>query len=998
MALDFPYPPTLNATYGRWRFDGQAWVLRDDPAAPFVSKAGDTMGGALEVMFGTPPGDDDATPKKYVDDAIAATALYQGTWVVATNTPDLTQTALQHNGWAWVAITTDPHTLEATTVALPGVPIGTMVGNGDRIVWSTGDAAFALIRSPGLTQTEADARFVQLAGSTMTGALTLSGNTAAAPAGNLQPVPLQQMNTALGNYVLKAGDTMTGSLAITGATSDLSVSRDATVTRDLTVTRASSFGAPTTPLTTVGSVNTSNNFYINGEAVPTAARLNALGIVRGRGGSTTYQGTAGDQFREVAQITVNTTAGNQMGTYALPISSVHGNGSSYRFIRCPVFAMGFGTAPNLTYAGDLYERTSGNIYGRLWIKRDDTVTNMWRVAVSLGQYVDITVGTLSALSMQNLPAPTITYNYLTVTSADLTATWTACDNVDMTDAIGRAYFAELGVNAAAFPTTPNEAADPPVVGANWAPATGGTATSAFTHTANSAAPLAWPVTIAAGNWYQILFTITNTNQTLSTQVQWHFRNGATVTTGQQLLRASALGSTTINVLASANFTHLVAVPTITWEGVLTLTRITRRAATTTALENSETLRLKNWSTIIRGDNSRYDGGGGRVASGANNIAFGWNAMQDLSTGTQNIAIGTEAMSQITTASNNVAVGYWAGTISNGSQNVAVGAHALRDNTIGSNNVAVGHLALASTGAQSGNVAVGQAAQELNSLGNGNVAVGYQALRSNQVGVNSTAVGYQALSACLVDNNDAFGFRALQGATYASANVALGYYALNANGWGNGNTAVGHCALQNVSNHWNAALGYYAGRYMGTGTAANADSTHGIFIGSDCRPLAAGSQREIVIGAGAVGGGSASVTIGTTAYTGTHRTNVAWTVGLSDVRGKENIELADLDRCLDAVKRLPVKRWRWRDFVGDRQDKNETGWLADDVEHVFPKSVNIVDEHFPDRDLKDCKHHNAHHVALPTLWGAVQRLIEKNEALEREVSELRHGINRGRTKH
>jgi len=161
----------------------------------------------------------------------------------------------------------------------------------------------------------------------------------------------------------------------------------------------------------------------------------------------------------------------------------------------------------------------------------------------------------------------------------------------------------------------------------------------------------------------------------------------------------------------------------------------------------------------------------------------------------------------------------------------------------------------------------------------------------------------------------------------------------------------------------------------------------VFLGTDARPGNFGNtqQNQIVIGSGAISGGDHTVTIGTATSTGSHRVQVAWTVGISDVRGKEEIEPANRDTCIETVKAMPVKRWKWRDFL-NRPNQHEVGWIADDVERIFPKSVSVVDEQFADRVIEDCKHHNVHHEALPTLWAAVQRLIERIEELERERDE------------
>ncbi|MFN3661116.1 MAG: tail fiber domain-containing protein, partial [Brevinematales bacterium] len=66
----------------------------------------------------------------------------------------------------------------------------------------------------------------------------------------------------------------------------------------------------------------------------------------------------------------------------------------------------------------------------------------------------------------------------------------------------------------------------------------------------------------------------------------------------------------------------------------------------------------------------------------------------------------------------------------------------------------------------------------------------------------------------------------------------------------------------------------------------------------------------------------------------------WTIS-SDERLKTNLSLADLDRCYEIVKTLPLKRFTWKDDVyspDEVQDRSKIGWLASDVQAVFPKAI------------------------------------------------------------
>jgi hypothetical protein len=109
----------------------------------------------------------------------------------------------------------------------------------------------------------------------------------------------------------------------------------------------------------------------------------------------------------------------------------------------------------------------------------------------------------------------------------------------------------------------------------------------------------------------------------------------------------------------------------------------------------------------------------------------------------------------------------------------------------------------------------------------------------------------------------------------------------------------------------------------------------------------------------------------------------WTVP-SDERLKKDIILADLDRCYEIVRDLPLKRFTWRDDVYTAEqvpDRSKLGWIAQDVEKVFPKAITITEHKISDDEIiKDCRGLNADQL-YAVLWGAVQKLQLKVAALE-----------------
>ena len=152
----------------------------------------------------------------------------------------------------------------------------------------------------------------------------------------------------------------------------------------------------------------------------------------------------------------------------------------------------------------------------------------------------------------------------------------------------------------------------------------------------------------------------------------------------------------------------------------------------------------------------------------------------------------------------------------------------------------------------------------------------------------------------------------------------------------------------------------------------------------------------------------------------------WTI-VSDERIKEKIELADLDLCYEAVKNIPLKRFKWKDEVYTEEqvkDRRKLGWIAQDVEAVFPKAVsthefkynqvfeetiipaveevlddegNVTTPAQPERIekgelisedvIEDCRDLNSDQL-YAAMYGAIQKLMIKVETLETELAALK----------
>ena len=149
----------------------------------------------------------------------------------------------------------------------------------------------------------------------------------------------------------------------------------------------------------------------------------------------------------------------------------------------------------------------------------------------------------------------------------------------------------------------------------------------------------------------------------------------------------------------------------------------------------------------------------------------------------------------------------------------------------------------------------------------------------------------------------------------------------------------------------------------------------------------------------------------------------WTIA-SDQRLKTNITNADNDRCYEIVKQVPLKRYTWKNEVYSQdkvKDRSKLGWIAQDVEAVFPKAVGtnrfaynqvfedvvtpeldsdgnaVLDENgvaktktekrlVSEEVIEDCKDLNSDQI-YAAMYGTIQKLIEKVETLEAKVAAL-----------
>jgi hypothetical protein len=119
-------------------------------------------------------------------------------------------------------------------------------------------------------------------------------------------------------------------------------------------------------------------------------------------------------------------------------------------------------------------------------------------------------------------------------------------------------------------------------------------------------------------------------------------------------------------------------------------------------------------------------------------------------------------------------------------------------------------------------------------------------------------------------------------------------------------------------------------------------------------------------------------------------SATWTI-TSDERLKTNITSANIDRCYDIVKQLPLRRFTWNtNIVNDFniKDKTKIGWIAQEVEKVFPKAVDVKDAY----GFADCKTLNSDQL-YAVVYGAVQKLQFVSEDLKTNNTLLSDRMNK-----
>ncbi len=114
----------------------------------------------------------------------------------------------------------------------------------------------------------------------------------------------------------------------------------------------------------------------------------------------------------------------------------------------------------------------------------------------------------------------------------------------------------------------------------------------------------------------------------------------------------------------------------------------------------------------------------------------------------------------------------------------------------------------------------------------------------------------------------------------------------------------------------------------------------------------------------------------------------WTIS-SDIRLKEEIEDADLDICYNNLDNLRLVKYKWKDeIIGKHHliDNQQLGWIADEVEKIFPNSITISNSD----GIEDCKLLDSDQI-ISTMYGTLQKLIQNYDNQINKMNDIQNKV-------
>ena len=119
---------------------------------------------------------------------------------------------------------------------------------------------------------------------------------------------------------------------------------------------------------------------------------------------------------------------------------------------------------------------------------------------------------------------------------------------------------------------------------------------------------------------------------------------------------------------------------------------------------------------------------------------------------------------------------------------------------------------------------------------------------------------------------------------------------------------------------------------------------------------------------------------------------------SDRRIKENIEIASYDKCYENVDKLELNSFNYiKEFKTGNQDTNQLGFIAQEIEDIFPKSVFTNSYNSDELNIPDMLSIDIGQINY-ALYGAVKKLIKMNNDKELRLKRLEDLLNIRRETH
>jgi len=250
----------------------------------------------------------------------------------------------------------------------------------------------------------------------------------------------------------------------------------------------------------------------------------------------------------------------------------------------------------------------------------------------------------------------------------------------------------------------------------------------------------------------------------------------------------------------------------------------------------------------------------------------------------------------------------------------------------------------------------------------NVAIGYRALKTDTDGIGNVAIGQNAL----LDN------------TGSAGSVAIGSAALRFSAAGAGNIGIGTQAMDNTEGTYNVAIGYNAGRDIGS-TGSGGDNNTVVGPYAAVSSLTTGSAN-IVIGYQAAPSSTSvsnTITFGNSSIT-TLRCQVTTITSLSDARDKKDIQ--NIPAGLSFINRLRPVSFVWNMRDGGKVGVPEFGFIAQELQQVQKDAgitvPNLVMDDNPDKLEAGAS------TLIPVLVKAIQELSAELKVVKAELAALK----------